>query len=86
MKMSTIEIGDRCSLGAGSVVLYDTTLKPGVMLSDLSLVMKGERRSESHLSLKATTISLFPSSSVLNPAKRVPIVCLAQPMRGKECF
>ncbi len=42
MKMSTIDIGDRCSLGAGSVVLYDTILKPGANLSDLSLVMKGE--------------------------------------------
>lgn len=42
MKMSTIDIADRCSLGAGSVVLYDTVLKPGVNLRDLSLVMKGE--------------------------------------------
>jgi len=42
MKMSTVNIGDQCSLGAGSVVLYDTLLKPGANLSDLSLVMKGE--------------------------------------------
>jgi len=42
MKMSTIEIGDRCSLGNGSVVLYDTVLQSSVTLSDLSLVMKGE--------------------------------------------
>ena len=28
--------------GRGSVVLYDTLLKPGANLSDLSLVMKGE--------------------------------------------
>ena len=42
MKMSTIEIGPRCSLGAGSVVLYDSCLEEAAVLRDLSLVMKGE--------------------------------------------
>ncbi len=43
MKMSTISIGHRCSLGAASVVLYDTVLDDHSALGDLSLVMKGER-------------------------------------------
>lgn len=42
MKMSTIDIGPRCSVGAGSVVLYDSRLEAGTTLHDLSLVMKGE--------------------------------------------
>jgi len=32
MKMSTIEIGPRCKVGAGSLVLYDTRLEAGAAL------------------------------------------------------
>jgi non-ribosomal peptide synthetase-like protein len=42
MKMSFVRIGNRCSVGAGSTVLYDTYLGDGSSLEDLSLVMKGE--------------------------------------------
>lgn len=42
MKAATVRIGPHCSVGAGSVVLYDSVLNPGAVLSDLSLVMKGE--------------------------------------------
>ena len=42
MKMSTVEIGPRCTVGAGSLVLYDTRMEPGAQLDDLSLLMKGE--------------------------------------------
>jgi non-ribosomal peptide synthetase-like protein len=42
MKMSTIDIGDRCSVGAMSLVLYDTTMEEGSSLGNLSLLMKGE--------------------------------------------
>jgi carbonic anhydrase/acetyltransferase-like protein (isoleucine patch superfamily) len=42
MKMSTIDLGPRCKVGAGSLVLYDTRLEEGAALDDLSLVMKGE--------------------------------------------
>jgi non-ribosomal peptide synthetase-like protein len=42
MKMSTVNIGPRCSTGAGAVVLYDSQLEEGSTLLDLSLVMKGE--------------------------------------------
>jgi non-ribosomal peptide synthetase-like protein len=42
MKMSTVEIGDGCSVGTASVVLYDTKMHDGASLSDLSLLMKGE--------------------------------------------
>ena len=42
MKMSTIRIGTGCSIGTGSVVLYDTTMEPAAALGDLSLLMKGE--------------------------------------------
>lgn len=42
MKMSTVEVGARCSVGTDSVVLYDTRMEAGAVLGDLSLLMKGE--------------------------------------------
>src|SRR3569623_1702054 len=42
MKMSHIRIGDRCSVGSLSLVLYDTRIEEGTILEDLSLLMKGE--------------------------------------------
>jgi len=42
MKMSTIQIGRRARVGAGSLVLYDTVMGEGAALGDLSLLMKGE--------------------------------------------
>ena len=42
MKMSRIRIGDRCTVGAGAVVLYDSTMRDGAGLGPLSLLMKGE--------------------------------------------
>jgi amino acid adenylation domain-containing protein len=42
MKMSTVCVGPRCHVGAGSLVLYDTRMEPGASLGDLSLLMKGE--------------------------------------------
>ncbi len=42
MKMSTVCLGRRCKVGAGSLVLYDTRLEEGAALGDLSLLMKGE--------------------------------------------
>jgi non-ribosomal peptide synthetase-like protein len=43
MKMSNVHIGDRCSVGALSLVLYDTTMHAGAELGDLSLLMKNEQ-------------------------------------------
>jgi non-ribosomal peptide synthetase-like protein len=42
MKMSAIHIGSRCSVGTGSLVLYDTLMEEGSSLGSLSLLMKGE--------------------------------------------
>jgi non-ribosomal peptide synthetase-like protein len=42
MKMSEIHIADRCSVGALSLVLYDTIMESGSSLGDLSLLMKNE--------------------------------------------
>ena len=42
MKMSHIEVGRGCKVGAGSLVLYDTQMEEGAALGDLSLLMKGE--------------------------------------------
>jgi non-ribosomal peptide synthetase-like protein len=42
MKMSYVRIGRRCSVGAGSTVLYDTYIADDSSLEDLSLLMKGE--------------------------------------------
>ncbi|MFF4763636.1 Pls/PosA family non-ribosomal peptide synthetase [Streptomyces sp. NPDC001292] len=43
MKMSTVTVGPAASVGARTVVLYDTQVGAGVRLGALSLVMKGER-------------------------------------------
>ncbi len=42
MKMSKVVIGDRCTVGSRSLVLYDTEMEPDSALNDLSLLMKGE--------------------------------------------
>lgn len=42
MKMSTVEIGKGCNLGAMSLVLYDSQMADGASVGDLSLVMKSE--------------------------------------------
>ena len=42
MKMSYIDIGERCSVGSRAVVLYDTRMDDGAALHSLSLLMKGE--------------------------------------------
>ena len=42
MKVGPIKIGKRCSVGAGSIILYDSEIGDNVNLDALSLVMKGE--------------------------------------------
>ncbi|OJW13293.1 Pls/PosA family non-ribosomal peptide synthetase [Mucilaginibacter sp. 44-25] len=43
MKVGAIKIGDRCSVGSRSIILYDTQMESDVSLEPLSLVMKGEQ-------------------------------------------
>jgi non-ribosomal peptide synthetase-like protein len=42
MKISTVDIGARCAVGAGAIVLYDSRMEPDSQLDDLSMLMKGE--------------------------------------------
>ena len=42
MKVSSVTIGDHCSVGAESVILYDTQMERRSRLAPLSLLMKGE--------------------------------------------
>jgi non-ribosomal peptide synthetase-like protein len=42
MKMSTVDVGDRCAVGPRSVILYDASVGDDAKLDGLSLVMKGE--------------------------------------------
>jgi non-ribosomal peptide synthetase-like protein len=42
MKMSTVVIGEDCSVGSVALVLYDTAMERGSSLGSLSLQMKGE--------------------------------------------
>lgn len=41
-KVAHLKIGDRCGVGARSVIQYDTVMEPGSILGSLSLLMKGE--------------------------------------------
>jgi acetyltransferase-like isoleucine patch superfamily enzyme len=43
MKMSEVRIENNCSVGAMSLVLYDTRMQEGSSLGDLSLLMKNEQ-------------------------------------------
>lgn len=42
LKASWLRIGRGCEVGAGSVVLYDSTMEDGARLDALSLLMRGE--------------------------------------------
>ena len=42
IKMGLVSIGDRCSLGSASTILYNTRMEDGATLGELSLLMKGE--------------------------------------------
>jgi len=42
MKISTVKIGDRCSVGSAAIVLYDTVMASDSCLGNLSMLMKGE--------------------------------------------
>ncbi|WDF53944.1 Pls/PosA family non-ribosomal peptide synthetase [Mucilaginibacter sp. KACC 22063] len=43
MKVGAVNIGERCSVGARTIILYDSELGNDVSLQPLSLVMKGEK-------------------------------------------
>jgi hypothetical protein len=43
MKMSHVQIDNGCSVGAMSLVLYDTHMRSASALGDLSLLMKSEQ-------------------------------------------
>jgi len=42
MKVSTVNIGNRCTVGSDSIVLYDTIMEADSSLGNLSMLMKGE--------------------------------------------
>ena len=46
MKMSYVRIGPSCNIGERSVILYDSEMKTGSSLGNLSLLMKGETLAE----------------------------------------
>jgi non-ribosomal peptide synthetase-like protein len=46
MKMSHVHIGRSCTIGKRTVVLYDSEMKTGARLGNLSLLMKGETLAE----------------------------------------
>ena len=45
MKVGPVKIGARCSIGSGTIILYDSELGDDTHIEALSLVMKGERLS-----------------------------------------
>jgi non-ribosomal peptide synthetase-like protein len=42
MKIGAIKVGNRCNIGARSIILYDSQMGDDVTLDALSLIMKGE--------------------------------------------
>ncbi len=47
MKVGRIQIGERCTIGVRTIILYDSEMGDDVSLEPLSLVMKGERLASS---------------------------------------
>ena len=45
MKVGSVQIGARSSIGAGTIILYDSEIGDDTLIEALSLVMKGERLS-----------------------------------------
>lgn len=43
MKVGSVKIGARCSIGARTIILYDSEIEDDVKIEALSLVMKGEK-------------------------------------------
>jgi non-ribosomal peptide synthetase-like protein len=43
MKVGAIKIGKRCSVGAKTIILYDSEIGDNVVIAPLSLIMKGEK-------------------------------------------
>ena len=43
MKVGSVKIGARSSIGSGTIILYDSELGDDTNIEALSLVMKGER-------------------------------------------
>jgi non-ribosomal peptide synthetase-like protein len=46
MKSEALKVGDGCTVGNASVVLYSTVMERGAVLGPLSLLMKGETMPE----------------------------------------
>ena len=46
MKIGKVKIGKRCSIGATTIILYDSNIADDVTIKPLSLVMKGENLGE----------------------------------------
>lgn len=42
MKISTVDVGARCTIGTKAIVLYDSRMEADSKLDDLSMLMKGE--------------------------------------------
>ena len=42
MKISSVDIGARCTVGSGSIMLYDARMEDDSNLGELSMLMKGE--------------------------------------------
>jgi non-ribosomal peptide synthetase-like protein len=88
MKLSTIEVGARCTVGTASVVLYDTTMTDGATLGDLSLLMKGEslpgetRWEGSPARRVAVTAPLIITAAEAPRAARVAAAAAAAPRAG----
>lgn len=72
MKMSYLTIGNNCSVGHMSTVLYDAEMKTGSNLHSLSLLMKGE------------TLPAW-SSWEGTPAKRTKSYQQTRPTTGNGC-
>jgi len=75
MKVGRIKIGDDVTLGAGSIVLYDTEVGSNTQIGPLTLVMKGEKLpgNSAWIGSPAQPMPRIPAPELARETGKVPV-------------
>ena len=79
MKMSYVRVGPDCTIGERSVVLYDSEMKAGASLGNLSLLMKGEVLAEGSEWEGSPAQPVLRVEAILSPEARSKRPMVVQP-------
>jgi carbonic anhydrase/acetyltransferase-like protein (isoleucine patch superfamily) len=82
MKMSHVRVGPDCTIGEQSVVLYDSEMKAGARLGNLSLLMKGEVLSEGSKWEDSPAQPMLRVEAILSPQAKSKRLMVVQPRQS----